>query len=161
MMRTVIVIAGLGLAPAAIAASAPPATLMMGTVADTNGTGKPGYHCSAGVGPAFFQRGPIVAGAAAPPALISISSAGFSNFPVAEASYTGVLALKFSSATGGTVAFDYNESTLNTVLPSGDTARFTGYSQVWTPGAATLKVSFTIAFQGCTLPVVGLFHAQP
>ena len=161
MKRTVIMIAGLCIAPAAIAASVPPATLMMGTVAATNGTGKSGYRCSANGGQAFFQRGPVVAGTAVPQAVISVPSVGFSILPAGGESYTGVLSLKFTSATGGTVAFDYNQDTVNSVLPSGDTAHFNGYGQVWTPDAATLKVSFNIAFKNCTLPVVGLFHAQP
>ena len=67
-----------------------------------------------------------------------------------------MLLLNFTSKSHGAVSFDY--SILNSILPSGDTAPFKNYSQVWTPAAGALKVSFNILFQNSTLPVVALFR---
>jgi hypothetical protein len=177
MKRRLVVMVGLCLAPPAMAAYGPPTTVMMGTAPSISSTGINGYHCSANAGPASFQRGPILVGAPIPPAIISvpgvaasgpgvpppgvIGNRGVANQAVsspAVASYTGVLFLKFTSAKGGTIGFDYNQGTVNSVLPSGNTAPFNNYSQVWNAGAGTLKVSFNIVFPNCTLPLVTMFR---
>jgi hypothetical protein len=168
-------VVAVGLCLAHSAAGAPPSMVMMGTSANASITGTSGYHCAANPGPASFQRGAASAGAAIPPAIISLPQVGYSGIegppapaigchagakpatttPV-EAAFAGVLLLNFTSKSHGAVSFDY--SILNSILPSGDTAPFKNYSQVWTPAAGALKVSFNILFQNSTLPVVALFR---
>ena len=148
---------GLCLAQPALAASDLPTTVMMGTVATASVTGVNLHHCSTNPGPAMFQRGAVSVGNPHPPAILDLPSVGVSQRLIGF-SFTGAILLRFTSATGGNVGFDYNQSTINTTLPTGVTARFGNYSQVWTPSAGTLKVSFDILFQNCTLPIVALFR---
>jgi hypothetical protein len=158
MKHCLVVTVGLCFAQSALAASTPPTTVMMGTVAVTPTiTGASGYHCATIQGPASFQRGAGSAGIANPPAIISVPGVGLSS-GFAGSSYIGVIVLKFANAIGGTASFDYDQSTNNSNLPSHETAPFGNYSQVWTPSAGTLKVSFNILFKNCTLPVMALFR---
>jgi hypothetical protein len=73
----------------------------------------------------------------------------------------GLVRLVFSSATAGTLSPDVLADQITPKLPSWDKFPFSGYSQVWNAGAQTLRVSFTINFKTCALPVVALFRAAP
>ena len=154
------VMAGLCLAQPAMAASAPPNTVILGTSAKSLVFGANKHVCSSPGGPAGFQRGVATAGKANPPAIISLTSLVLSGV-LPNFSFTGVVVLHFTSATDGVAAFDYNQAPADIKLPSGRSFPFSNYSQVWTPSVSTLKVNFNILFPDCTLPVRALFRTIP
>jgi hypothetical protein len=157
MKRSILVIAGLCLAQPAFAASAPPTTVMMGTVAATSAKGVGKYQCGTNPGPAMFQRAATSPTKPNPPAIIDFPAVFLGSLSVGS-SFTGAVALQFTSAAAGTVRFDYDRETINTNLPAGKTAPFSKYKQVWTPSSGMLKVTFDIDFANCTLPIVALFR---
>jgi hypothetical protein len=159
MKRTVALIIGLVSAPAAQAASMPPTTLMAGTVAGGAVNG-PTAGCSINPGQAFFQRSAVTAVKANPPAMISLPPVFQQVFRVSSDEYEGILLLKFSSATAGTVYVDHSGNATGK-LPSGETVPFTNYEAVWTPSAFTLRVTFSLVFKDCALPITALFRAAP
>jgi hypothetical protein len=183
MRHWLFVAAALCFAPPTLAASGlpmlgPPTTVMIGTTTDAGVNGSGGAHCGSSSGPASFQRQAVFAGAPLPSAVISLPSVyhttpakpgsgsgarGAAKPAIAtpdHGTFVGGMVLKFTSAAAGTIAFDFRQDiTFNTTLPSGYAADFTGYSQIWTPSAGTLKVSFDIVFANCTLPIVALFRA--
>jgi hypothetical protein len=74
---------------------------------------------------------------------------------------SGVVLLTFTSASTGTMSIDFDYSKTGASLPSGETVPFKAYKETWTPSASTLRVSFSIQFAHCTLPVEALFRAAP
>jgi hypothetical protein len=159
MKRTAALILGLVFAPAVQAASMPPTTLMAGTVAG-GGVNEPTASCSLNPGQALFQRSAATPANPNPPAIISLPAVYQQVFHVSSDAYYGVLLLKFSSATAGTVHVDYSGNATGK-LPSGETVPFTGYAAVWTPSSFTLRVTFSFLFKDCTLPITALFRAAP
>jgi len=162
MRYWLVVMAGLCLAQPALAASAPPTTVMLGTSAIASGSGVDKHHCGTNPGPAGFQRGAASAGTPNPPAILNLPAV-FASGPALsmDFSFTGVVLLHFTTATGGVASFDFDQGTVNSKLPSGKSVPFGGYSQVWTASAGTLRVSFNILFSDCTLPVAALFRTIP
>src|SRR5579859_4763322 len=157
----VIAVAGLCLAQPALAASPPPETVIMGTVAAAGASGT-GHGCTTNAGPAMFQRRAATAAQPNPTAILDLPSVAVSQqFPPSGLSLTGTLLLRFTSATAGKAQFDYDQSTINSNLPLGQTVPFSNYKQVWTPSSATLKVTFDINFPNCSLPVLTLFRSIP
>ena len=69
MMRWLIVMAGLCLAQPALAASAPPTTVMLGTARSSDTNGGNDHFCSMLGGAAGFQRAAVTAGRPNPPAI--------------------------------------------------------------------------------------------
>ena len=151
-------------AVAAQAASGPPATPLNGTTAQESVYAANTISCFSSPGPATFQRAAATASAPRPPALIGLANESLEDpeHPKAQqVTMMGLVRLVFSSATAGTASPDMDTGQVNPKLPSGESFPFSGYSQVWNAGAQTLRVSFTIDFKTCTLPVVALFRAAP
>jgi hypothetical protein len=152
------------IAATAQAASGPPATSMNGTTAEASVYAAKGFSCFTQWGPATFQRAAVTASAPMPPALIGLANETLENpeHPKAQqVNMMGLVRLVFSSATAGTLSPDVLADQITPKLPSWDKFPFSGYSQVWNAGAQTLRVSFTINFKTCALPVVALFRAAP
>jgi hypothetical protein len=161
MKHWLVVTAGLCLAQPALAASAPPTTVMLGTAMGSDTNGGKNHFCSMQGGPAGFQRVAATAGRPNPPVILSLVSVVFTAPPPARGiSSAGVVLLHFTSATGGVARFDFDVGH-NSSLPAGETVPFGGYSQVWTPSSGTLRVSFNFLFPGCALPVTALFRTIP
>ena len=153
---------GLAAAPAAQAASAPPTTLLMGTVAASDVAGKHS-NCMANAGQALFQRAAATVANPHPLAFVSVpsikASGGNTNLYV---DYVGVLRLNFTSATAGTLTADYDALGTGQELPTGTSFLFEKYSAIWTSTSSSLKVSFKIIFTAaCVLPITALFRGTP
>ncbi len=160
-MKTSIAL-GLGLiltaASSALGASSPPSTLIAGSSAQNTATGPNAIQCVTGAGLATFQRAAPTLVAANPQALIDLPGAAYAGpSPAPVIYYYGMTILTFTTATSGTVSFDYNLASPK--LPDAEKVAFSGYSQVWAPVQKALRVKFNIPFPNCTLPVSLLFRA--
>jgi hypothetical protein len=151
-------------AATAQAASGPPATPMNGTTAQESVYAANNFSCFSQWGPATFQRAAATASAPKPPALLGLANETLenpSNPKAQQVTMIGLVRLVFSSATAGTLSPDVIGDQITPNLPAEDKFPFSGYSQVWNAGAQTLRVSFTINFKTCAVPVHALFRAAP
>jgi hypothetical protein len=161
MRCSIVMLAMLIAAPCALGASnttTTPTTPIPGTVANKHSGG--GFaQCSIDSGLSVFQRGAATRLAPFPIAEIGITRVIREDTSGKKIAASGLAMLKFASATAGMITFDNDDSIAK--FPAGESIPFDGYAQVWTPATATLKVSFTIKFSGCNLPVIALYHAVP
>jgi hypothetical protein len=71
--------------------------------------------------------------------------------------YAGSALLTFSTPTSGLARWDFIPTGTNVTAKSQERV-FTCYTQSYDAGAHLLKLSFTINFGLCSLPVKGIFH---
>ncbi len=92
-----------------------------------------------------------------PDAMVNLPEVKFTNQgkPV---SYTGIATLGFLTATTGKIVFDDDE---NSDTATATTVPFADYAASYDQSNFKLRVSFTIKFKGCALPVKALFRAAP
>jgi hypothetical protein len=159
MTRTLVLTFFLTFATAAQATLTPPTTLIPGTVISSVATPKNGYFCEVSPGPGSFERPAATSDQPNPPVMISTPQIRVLNQSVVLYDIYGIGVLRFNSPTTGTINFDYDS--LNSSVPSYETAAFDSYSSAWTPSASTLQVTFNIKFRGCTVPYQAFFRAIP
>jgi hypothetical protein len=151
-------------AGSASAASLPPTTQIMGTFAGSSAVSSDTeFVCTLEDGKAEFQRPARTAGRPNPPAMIAMPHLATFNAKTGGGyrASSGVVVLNFASATTGTMQIDFDYSKAVSTLPSGESVPFRAYRETWAPSASTLRVSFAIVFDHCTLPVKALFRAAP
>jgi hypothetical protein len=161
MTRTLLLAAALfsGLpAVAAFAAGNTPTNLMVGSVYERTGKASlTGYACSLKSGQGSFQREAPTAKVINPDAMLSLPEVTLKSGSK-TVSYTALVTLDFSTATSGKVIFDDEANSDAVPKP---TVTFDGYSEVYDGKSFKLKVTFTLKFNGCALPVQTLFRAAP
>jgi len=157
MLRFALLVALLFPAQAALAILAAPPRLMIGSVFERTITSPGGSVCSVKPGPAGFQRDDPTTKQANPDAMLSLPEVKFTN-QSKTVSYTGIATLGFSTATTGKIVFDDDED--SDTAPT-TTVPFVNYSESYDQSNFKLRVSFTIQFKGCALPVKALFRAAP
>ena len=143
---------------AAIADTATPTKLMVGSVYEHTGTpSQSGYACAIKAGAGSFQREAATTKEKNPDALLSLPEVTIKS-GATTTSYSALATLDFSTATSGKIMFDDNDG--DDAAPKTKVA-FAGYSQVYSSKTFELKVTFNLNFKGCTLPVKALFRAAP
>jgi hypothetical protein len=148
----------------AVAASSPPAAQIMGTFATSAATSKTTeFVCTLNDGQGEFQRMSPTAAKPNPPAMIAMPRAATYNAKTGSGykASSGVVVLNFTTAAAGNMQIDFDYSKASQNLPSGETIPFRGYREVWTPSTSTLRVTFDVVFDHCTLPVRALFRSAP
>jgi hypothetical protein len=157
LLLAAVLISGLP-AVAAIAGTTVPNRPMIGSVYES--TGKPsvsGSACSVKPGPGSFQREAPTTGEKTPDAMMSLPEVTAKSAGT-TVSYTALATLDFSNATSGKVIFDDDENSDSAPKPA---VTFAGYSEAYDGKSFKLKITFTLKFKGCTLPVQALFRAAP
>lgn len=142
--------------PAVASANLPPPNEQILGVVLAGGIVGSRYSCVVDAGPTQYQRAPS---SAAPHRSIELIFPGIRLLEGAEVKshYIGPATLKFSSATAGTISFDYDVVT--GAAPSGQSAAFTGYRQELDDTA--MKVHFIIHFPHCNPTLNAFFRSGP
>jgi hypothetical protein len=157
-------LAAVAAAGSALAASLPPTTQIMGTIAASSvANARTGYVCTLDSGRGEFQRPAATAATPNPPAMIAMPRTATFNQRTGGGyrASDGVVVLNFTTGSTGIMRIDFDYSDAGSRLPSGESVPFRSYREIWVPSTSTLHVTFDIVFDHCILPVKALFRAAP